>query len=180
MFDFSTATAVNIPEGAATSIAIGGTIVWQKETNARPLYPFVNGKWTYSNGDWIEITNGNHVHYKANNAKTYLNLSNIEQNTTDASDAANINNIPAMFTIPAGAECVLTVSNVSGYLNDANFRLANASASSTFFVGDSKNTTTASITTDSAIDIGCFFTYINKATECEFDITFTVNGEWWI
>lgn len=180
MFDFSMARAIVIPEGETASISCGGTVLWQKEMIIKPRYPFVDGKWTYSNGDWIEISNGNHVHYKANNTKTYLNLSNIKQNTANASDTANINGHPAMFTIPAGAECLLTVSNVSGYLNDANFRLANAAASSTFFVGDIKNISTVSLTAEDAISIGCFFTYISKATECEFDIEFTVNGERWI
>lgn len=178
MIDFSTVSSVAIPEGEVKQIAVGDTVLWAK--NSAPLYPFKNGKWTFSNGEWIEITNGNHVHCYAKSTKGFFNLSDIEQNTTTATDASNINNKPKWFTIPSGSVCELTISNLSGYLNDANFRLAEESTSGTFFVGQSKNTYSVSLTTTEDIDIGCFFTYINKTGETEFDITFTVDGVRWI
>lgn len=180
MIDFSALSALTVPEGDVVKLSAGGTLLWEKQTAAAPRYPFANGRWEYDGGSWIEITNGNHVHYYAVGTKRYFNLSNIEQNTTTATELDNINSLPIWFTIPSGSECVLTASNVSGYLSDANFRLANATKSSTFFIGDGKSIRSVSVTTTEDIDIGCFFTYPVKAGEVEYDVEFTVNGERWI
>lgn len=181
MINFGIVENINIPEGDVNAISSEQTIMWQKQTEIKPLYPFVNGRHEFSNGGWIEITNGNHVHYYSNTNKGFYNLSNIAQNSTQNNNAASVNNKPIWFTIPNGSECVLTISNISpNHLNDSNFRLAEQSTSSIFFVGDTKNIRNVEVITSEDISVGCFFTYTNKVGEYEFDVTFTVNGERWI
>ena len=45
-------------------------------------YPLVNGRHEFSDGSYVEISNGNHIMlYKSINGSGYINISDISQNS---------------------------------------------------------------------------------------------------
>ena len=145
-------------------------------------YPLVNGRYTLSNGGYVEVSNGNHVHVVLGRQGTYINCSNIEQNTE-----TDFSNIPAWFTIPAGAACTLRLSNINRYGRQTsayvNFMKANSTSESDFRTGnltDSVDAVTEASFENSEPISFLFFRPLNYTPEIEFDVELTVNGERWI
>lgn len=145
-------------------------------------YPLVNGRYTLSNGGYVEASNGNHVHVVSARQNNYINCSNIEQNIE-----TDFSNIPTWFTIPAGATCVLTLSNINRYGRQTNayvnFMKANSTSESDFRtenLTDSVDAVTEAQFENSEPISFLFFRPLNYTPEIEFDVQFTVNGERWI
>ena len=46
-------------------------------------YPLVNGRHKFSNGGYVEVSNGNHVKIETITSVSYVNLSNVNQNGDD-------------------------------------------------------------------------------------------------
>ena len=145
-------------------------------------YPLVNGRHKLDNGGYVEVSNGNHVHVVSGRQNTYINCSNIEQNTE-----TDFSNIPAWFTIPAGAACALRLSNINRYGRQTsayvNFMKANSTSESDFRtenLADSVDAVTEASFENSEPISFLFFRPWNYTPEIEFDVTLTVNGERWI
>lgn len=111
---------------------------------------------------------------------TYIRLYGLSVNTT----INESNNRPTVFTIPSGATCVLTYSNVVNSSNlqwNANFKQANSTSSLSYGIGNGTHLSgeTVTVTQTNAVDIGTLFVYVaNMAVGnvLEFDLSFTVNG----
>lgn len=145
-------------------------------------YPLANGRYTLSNGGYVEVSNGNHVHVVSVRQNSYINCSNINQNVE-----TDFSNIPAWFTVPEGVTCVLTLSNINRYGRQTsvyvNFMRANSAQESNFRtenLTDSVDAVTEASFENSEPISFLFFRPLNYTPEIEFDVEFTVNGERWI
>ena len=154
-------------------------------------YPLVNGRHEFSDGSYVEISNGNHImFYKSINGGGYINISDISQNSDTIDNVKNINYKPKIYTIPAGVQTRFEVKNVKGigdYDAQTNFRLSGTAFSGSFKTGsftynNPEFNTVALKTLENPEDVGCLFMYtaMPAGTQIEFDVQFTVNGERWI
>lgn len=145
-------------------------------------YPLVNGRYTLSNGGYVEVSNGNHVHVVSGRQDSYINCSNINQNVE-----TDFSNIPAWFTVPEGVTCVLALSNINRYGRKTNayvnFMRANSAQESNFRISNLTDSvdsiTEVAFENNEPISL-LFFRPLNYTPEIEFDVEFTVNGERWI
>lgn len=120
----------------------------------------------------------------------YLNVSDIDQNTKDQTTADNINNKPALFTIPDGAECVLTVNPYSngGGASYSGCKLGLKEADSSASIAETGLTNGGRIsltwTQEWSVDVGCVYVlvhnYAYNGTLSNLTIGLTVNGEKWV
>ena len=142
-------------------------------------YPLVNGRHEFDNGDWIEVSNGNHVKSYVKQA-SYLNISNILLNTNASNNIQNLNS-PEIFYIPENSTCTLSIKNYqkSGNGNTA-FALIESESTSTAYSFGAVSSDIEIERSLSNISVGCLRVFINTIVSCEFDIEFTVNGERWI
>ena len=154
-------------------------------------YPLVNGRHEFSDGSYVEISNGNHIMlYKSINGSGYINISDISQNSDTIDNIQNINYKPKIYTIPAGVQTMFEVKNVKGigaYDAQTNFRLSGTALSGSFKTGsfnynNPEFNTTVKKTLSDPEDVGCLFVYstMPKGASIEFDVEFYVNGERWI
>ena len=150
-------------------------------------YPLVNGRHEFSNGGYVEVSNGNHVKIEKIASASYVNLSNINQNNEDSSGANNINYLPVWITLPEQSTCIFQILNIvrNGTATPigVNFRKANAAQSLGFSSGNftDSNDKIKYVTVNEDTDVGCLFTWIGNYTPyIEFDVEFKVNGERWI
>ena len=154
-------------------------------------YPLVNGRHEFSDGSYVEISNGNHImFYKSTNVDGYIHISDISQNSDRIDNIQNINYKPKIYTIPAGVQTRFEVKNVKGigsYDAQTNFRLSEQNISGSFKTGSFTynnpefNTVVLKIL-ENPEDVGCLFIYSDMpaGAQVEFDVQFTVNGERWI
>ena len=157
----------------------------KEQSGAR--YPLVNGKHEFSDGSYVEVSNGNHVKIEMVAASSYVNLSNINQNEINSSSTKNINYLPTWITLPAQSTCIFQILNIvrNGMATTIgiNFRKANAAQSLEFSDGNftDSNDKIKHVTVNEDTDVGCLFAWIGNYTQCiEFDVELTVNGERWI
>ena len=154
-------------------------------------YPLVNGRHEFSDGSYVEVTNGNHILFFKNvAAAAFVNLSNIFQNTASALQSDNVYNKPKMYTIPYEKPVKFEVKNVQGagnYTGETNFKLANSPVSGSFHTGtfsanNPEYNTIIEKILETPEDVGCLFMYsgMQAGSQIEFDVEFTVNGERWI
>ena len=154
-------------------------------------YPLVNGRHEFSDGSYVEISNGNHImFYKSINVVGYINISDISQNSDTIDNIQNMNYKPKIYTIPAGVQTMFEVKNVKGigaYDAQTNFRLSGTALSGSFKTGsftynNPEFNTTVKKTLSDPEDVGCLFVYstMPKGASIEFDVEFYVNGERWI
>ena len=154
-------------------------------------YPLVNGRHEFSDGSYVEISNGNHIMlYKSINGSGYINISDISQNSDTIDNIQNINYKPKIYTIPAGVQTMFEVKNVKGigaYDAQTNFRFSGTALSGSFKTGsftynNPEFNTTVKKTLSDPEDVGCLFVYstMPKGASIEFDVEFYVNGERWI
>ena len=155
-------------------------------------YPLVNGRHEFSDGSFVEVSNGNHVLLQkgSDHIPGFFNLSDILQNTNDFNSANNINNKPTWFVIPAGTFARFELKNIQisgNFSGETNFRIANNFRSGSFHTGKFNagnpdfNTMIETIL-EAPEEVGCLFLYFSGTadTQAEFDVEFTVNGERWI
>ena len=157
----------------------------KEQSGAR--YPLVNGRHEFSDGGYVEVTNGNHVKIEMVAASSYVNLSNINQNEINSSSTKNINYLPTWITLPAQSTCIFQILNIvrNGIATTIgiNFRKANTAQSLGFSNGNftDSNDKINYVTVNEDTDVGCLFAWIGNNTQCiEFDVELTVNGERWI
>ena len=154
-------------------------------------YPLVNGQHEFSEGSYVEVTNGNHVLCQKSNSDTlgFINISDIFKNTASLNSARNIDFLPLWFTIPSGVIAKFELKNIQGigeFITETNFRIANQKVSGSFHAGQfnasNPNNTIIEKTLDASESVSCLFIYASgrPSTRIEFDVEFTVNGERWI
>ena len=150
-------------------------------------YPLVNGRHEFSDGSYVEVTNGSHVKIENIANGSYVNLSNINQNSSLSSNMNNISYLPIWITLPEQSDCVLKILNInrmgSATSIGINFRKADAAQSLGFSNGNFTDSEDKikQVTIEEDTGVGCLFIWIGNYTlHIEFDIEFTVNGERWI
>ena len=163
------------------------------------VFPDVDACWVEK---WVFRTQDGLVSARnsasdAYNVVAYLNLSNPKQNTKDAHTTDNVCNKPAIFTIPAGAECELTMtgffSTQAGYsyIRAALYEalstnvIANTPWTPNYHQGNytvSKTWTQANeVSVGSVALVASHVLFCSNYSNCNnTDITLTVNGERWI
>jgi hypothetical protein len=166
---------------------------------------FPDGRWTI--GDKTLIIKDGVVAvrsdtYDAYDIYAYINLSNPDQNTTDSHTTDNVTNKPAIFSIPAGAVCELSMTGI--YKTEAGYSyvraslyealstnaVANTSWSPNYHSGDYSVSKTW--TQETEVDVGCVAMDLHHVMSDSGNtadanvrnrnavITLTVNGERWI
>ena len=163
-------------------------MLMEKDQTSDAKYPLVNGRHEFSDGSYVEVSNGNHVEMHVLSNDALINLSNVFQNTPSTNSYGNINNLPEIFTLPAGSHCVLRLKNIqqvnANKRGTVNFRAANGTYSSNF--NDDINFSLVNNVTierdmGSDFSVGCFLTWNSSSNfDLEFDVELTVNGERWI
>lgn len=151
-------------------------------------YPLANGRHEFSDGSYVEVSNGNHIGMYVLSANTFINLSNVFQNTPATTSYANINNLPEIFILPAESQCVLHLKNIQqvnvNLRATVNFRMAYGTISSNFnddIYFSQLNDVVIDRNMEDDFHVGCFLIWNQNANfELEFDVEFTVNGERWI
>ena len=155
-------------------------------------YPLVNGRHEFSDGSYVEVSNGNHVLFRKQSNATnngYVDFSNVLENSDSLDSTENINFKSHIFTIPAGALAKFDIKNVQcngSFTCETNFRLAGTSASGSFHTGKFNTqspefNTSIEVTLSVAEEVGCLFMYyIGSISQVEFDVEFTVGNEKWI
>lgn len=159
---------------------------------AVPLYPFVSGSHTFSDGSILTISNGNHVKYECKTSVSAVgpynplfNLSNIEQIVTnDVNNPNSINNKAKTFSLATGDVVKFSADNVvtddSNYQIQLNMRTANGATSigSDYMLNVVSSSGNSVTVTSSAVDVSCAYVYFlkcNTGKTYEFDMHLTVN-----
>lgn len=160
----------------------------EDQVNSDAKYPLVNGRHDFSDGSYVEVTNGNHVKAIKNGYRMgYFNTSNINQNTDEVQNASNTDRLPTWITIPNNSTCLLKISNIkrSGNYADISINLRKAKSSSS--IGFSTinfydtNDKESEIDVDVNTNVSCVILWLSYSeTYAEFDIELYVNGERWI
>ena len=150
-------------------------------------YPLLNGRHKFSNGGYVEVSNGNHVKIETITPASYVNLSNVNQNGDDSTKSKNIDYLPAWVTFPEGSTCIFRILNINRNNTTTvvglNFRGANKATSLNFSNGNftDSNDKIKIVVLNEYTEAGCLFIWIgNYTTFMEFDVELTVNGERWI
>lgn len=177
----------------------GKSTTFTVTVTAGALYPLENGSHTFTtNNRVLTVTNGNHFVYEWPNATTaavngaYLNLSTVSDNDTSAEDASNVLVSDPLFTIPANAQVVFEIKNISfsnvgtaGSSNKYAFNIRNGATSLGMATGDKGISDTADISVTKTFDADtpatCIFLYVSRQfSRFEADISLTVNNVRWI
>lgn len=157
----------------------------KKEESGGALYPLENGYHAFSESNcWVEVTNGNHVSLRtpAYNGR-YMNITNVSSNGTNARSTNNEKHA-TIFTLPAGSEVVLTISNRTQTDTYAHTVSINAPDSTTDIATTgalaSQTTKTITFTPETDTPVGSISTTITSRNQIQFDISLTVDGVRWI
>lgn len=158
------------------------------QTISDAKYPLVNGRHNFSDGSYVEVTNGNHVKAIKNGYRMgYFNTSNINQNTDEVQNESNTDRLPTWITIPRNSTCLLKIFNIKRSGNNAdisiNLRRANDASSigfSTINFHDTEDKESEIDITNNT-NVSCVILWFSfQETYAEFDIELYVNGERWI
>lgn len=174
---------VNLLRRREMMVAAGGGQV-------APLYPFDNGTFNFTspNSRSVEITNGNHFYYSQPGSSadaSYINVSKISQNTTNAYSTDNINNKSTLFTIPANSVVKLEIKNISGsritgsYTWSFGIRGTGTSTINGLSItglGPSSSDESIEVTITSARNVGCLFFYARQYRTLTADIYLYIDG----
>lgn len=156
-------------------------------------YPLVNGRHDFSDGSYVEVTNGNHVKivgYTSNNipTRTYasVNITNIYNNTFSPQNFDNSNQ-NTTYPLRNGDTVVLEYTNIKkDFISNFGFNgyIANSRVSAGLNTIGTPVTTedrTENIVLTQNKDVGallCFNSVLDGTME--FDVSMEVNGERWI
>lgn len=157
-----------------------------------------NGKYQLVVGTHIFNTNyGYSVNVSENNlirinapAKSSVNFTDINQNTSNVNSSDNVNNKPEIFTINAGDTITFKLKNIHSNYENA-FSLAvrttnNADAFNTPRVSVSSGDFEINVIANNDFSIGCLYVYVNdtvgsnKELDLSFEFEFYVNYERYI
>lgn len=171
---------------------------WMIRRIAGSSLPFKikDGSFTFSSsgnsplvisGGVIEFTTNVEISY---GSYAYLNISDLNQNTSDQSSTENINNKPAIFTIPDGAECVLSTgaysTNASASYANASIKLVMAGGSEYIAQTPASRVGPQSVSwvQDGDASVGCIAMVIHntnwKGSYKNMTVSLIVNGETWV
>ena len=150
------------------------------ETEAK--YPLTNGSWTASDGRTVTITNGNHIALSGSGAMSFNALKLYDGfNINTEEDCINQN---AMFTIPAGSNCVFGFKNKTHAYTPQTLWLYPATGSEYTSVVTEKSLDTNDVektfTPDVDFAVGAIRLWSNAHNASGFDVFLTVDGEVWI
>ena len=144
-------------------------------------YPLMNGRHEFSNGGYVEVTNGNHVKFHAINAG-FINVSNVFQNTANQNSADNAK-CPLWFSVNKGDVGNLKIFNLrkegssNAHIRFAKENSADAVLETTISLIEG---TEKEFVFPNAEGVGCLYCFCYGAMTVEFDVEFTVNGDRWI
>lgn len=156
-------------------------------------HPLVNGRHEFSDGTYIEVTNGNHVKIVGDTSdniplQTYasINFTNINNNTYSPQ---NYNNSVQNVTYPLkkGDNIVLKYTNIQkDFVSNFGFNgyIANSRVSAnlnTIGTPDTTDDRIENIVLTQSKNVGALFCYNSVlGGTIEFDVSMDVNGERWI
>lgn len=189
-----------LTEGTSViTVTYGGKTTTFAVTVTAILYPMVNASHTFTDGNVISVSNGNHVTLQLNSnitsgTGTSINLYDVTENKDTVYDTTNIGQQSQKFVIPSGASCVFKVRNLNTALTfqgDIKFNLRNTNGTS---IGSSSmincgNAPTeqeysATWTQSASVAIGLIFLFTNQITgasgSLQFDVELYVNNARWI
>ena len=150
-------------------------------TESGAKYPLVNGRHEFSNGGYVEVSNGNHVKFYIIGAG-FINVSNVFQNTAYSNSADNIKS-PLWFSVNKGDVGNLKIFNLrkEGSSN-AHIRFAkeNSVDMAIGIIINLIEDTEKEFVFPNAEGVGCLYCFCYGTMAVEFDVEFTVNGERWI
>lgn len=150
-------------------------------------YPLVNGRHDFSDGSYVEVTNGNHVKIVGNtSAYASINFTNINNNTDSPQNYDNSNQ-NSTYPLRNGDTVVLKYTNIQkDFVSNFGFNgyIANSRVSADLNTSGTPDTTedrTENIVLAQNKDVGALFCY-NSVLDgtMEFDVSMEVNGERWI
>lgn len=160
-----------------------------QQTGSGAKYPLVNGTKIFDKAI-LETTNGNHVKFSLTNGnyEAYINISDINENTSTIGLPSNTKNTSEKFALKRGDVVEYRLKNIirtDGGNGLGTISCAIYSTSGTNIGIKIQNVVTtdemtASKTIDADVSAGCmmFYMYQPKAGETlEFDVEFLVNGE---
>lgn len=167
--------------------------VMTDQTISDAKYPLVNGRHEFSDGTYIEVTNGNHVKIVGDTSdnspsQTYasINFTNINNNTGSLQNYANSYQ-NTTYPLRNGDTVVLKYTNIQkDFVSNFGFNgyIANSTKSAglnTIGTPDTTEDRIENIVLTQNKDVGalfCFSSVLNGTIE--FDVSMEVNGERWI
>ena len=189
-----------LTEGTSTiTVSYGGKTTTFNVTVIDMLYPLLNGEWTTSNGEYkLTITEGRHckaeVIRAGSSPTTHFVALNCNTGAYSISTADSVNNLPAIFTLPANKLVTLKMKNLVNDNNGGSERmefqmfLRDANGTTSFLsTGQQKHTSDVTVTATSADDtgIGAVGFGVNglkykQYAYCEFDVELTVGDDVYI
>ena len=150
-------------------------------------YPLINGRHEFSDGGYVEVTNGNHVKIVGDTSNySSINFTNINNNTDSLQNYGNsIQN--TTYPLRNGDTVVLKYTNIQkDFVSNFGFNgyIANSTVSADLNTIGTPVTTedrTENIVLTQSKDVGALFCY-NSVLDgtMEFDVSMEVNGERWI
>lgn len=159
----------------------------EDQINSDAKYPLVNGRHDFSDGSYVEVTNGNHVKIVGNTSDyASVNFTNINNNT-DSLQNYNNSNQNTTYPLRNGDTVVLKYTNIQkDFVSDFGFNgyIANSTASAGLNTIGTPVTTedrTENIVLTRSKDVGALYCYSSVLDgTMEFDVSMEVNGERWI
>ena len=150
-------------------------------------YPLMNGRHEFSDGSYVEVTNGNHVKIVGDTSNyASINFTNINNNTYSLQ---NYGNSAQNTTYPLrnGDTVVLKYTNIQkDFVSNFGFNgyIANSTASARLNTIGTPVTTedrTENIVLTQNKEVGALFCYSSVLDgTMEYDVSMEVNGERWI
>lgn len=165
----------------------------EDRTNSDAKYPLVNGRHEFSDGTYIEVTNGNHVKIVGDTSdnspsQTYasINFTNVNNNTYSPQNFDNsVQNVT--YPLKKGDNIVLKYTNIQkDFVSDFGFNgyIENSTASAELNTNGTPDTTgdrIENIVLTRNKNVGALFCYNSVlGGTIEFDVSMEVNGERWI
>ena len=150
-------------------------------------YPLANGRHEFSDGTYIEVTNGNHVKIVGNtSAYSSINFTNINNNTDSPQNYHNSNQ-NTTYPLQKGDTVVLKYTNIQkDFVSNFGFNgyIANSTVSAklnTIGIPDTTDDRIENIVLTQNKNVGALFCYNSVlGGAIEFDVSMEVNGERWI
>lgn len=151
-------------QGKTATFTVVGFAESEDDTHDGALYPLTNGTYTLDNGNILTITKGYHVR--------------IDQKTTGLYEILDVNNTGEVaFTIPAGSNAILSVSNKTSAANPNEVFM---NGSNVLPMGVNLNfSATLDTTNDIAVRNLKPKAFVSGVV-AEYDVSLTVDGEVWI
>lgn len=161
--------------------------VMTDQTISDAKYPLVNGRHEFSDGSYVEVTNGNHVKIVGNtSAYASINFTNINNNT-DSPQSYDNSNQNTTYPLRYWDTVVLKYTNIQkDFVSNFGFNgyIANSikpAGLNTIGTPDTTEDRIENIILMQNKNVGALFCYNSVlGGAMEFDVSMEVNGERWI